>query len=442
MTAERGRDVRRRSIRVALAATALVALLYVAISAAVLVTVTGNLTSQIDARLTTILSNAAANGDLVSGDEAGHDDAAADDRQFGPPILIWRIPSGGKATYIGPSNYAVDLPTSFASIGAPETVVINGAHLRMAGRRVGAAYFVTAQTLSQVSDAQATLELAELLIGPFLLLLVFGGAVLIGRRVAAPIELARQRQLEFTADASHELRTPLSVIEAHTTLALSQDRTSDWYRSAFERVEDESRRMRRLLEDLLWLARFDATRPEAPAEPVDLGVVVDGAAARFVAVAEAREVELRTHVPPAGAMISAPADWLDRLVGVLLDNACKYTPAGGSVTVVVGLDRGRVSMSVDDSGPGIPEADRARVFDRFHRATDARPGAGLGLAIGDAIVRATGGQWRIGTSPAGGARMTVTWPRWQPHGEHAVGPRSTSSRRSPGVGATEPSKPG
>jgi two-component system sensor histidine kinase RstB len=81
------------------------------------------------------------------------------------------------------------------------------------------------------------------------------------------------------------------------------------------------------------------------------------------------------------------------------------------VTVAVAGDGSRIALTVDDSGPGIPETERSRIFDRFHRANDATGGAGLGLAIADAIVRATNGRWRIGTSPSGGARMSVSWPR-------------------------------
>ena len=114
---------------------------------------------------------------------------------------------------------------------------------------------------------------------------------------------------------------------------------------------------------------------------------------------------------PAGTIVTAPPDWLDRLVGILLDNACKYSPQGGSVIVGVAGEGRRVRLTVDDSGPGIPEAERGRVFDRFHRASDAPGGAGLGLAIADAIVRTTAGRWQIGTSPAGGASVSVSWPR-------------------------------
>ena len=99
---------------------------------------------------------------------------------------------------------------------------------------------------------------------------------------------------------------------------------------------------------------------------------------------------------------------------MLLDNACKYAPEEGTVDLTVAAEGSRATVTVDDSGPGIAEEDAARIFDRFHRsvATSSEAGgAGLGLAIGDAIVRATGGRWTVGRSPAGGARFAVTWGR-------------------------------
>ena len=411
MSGPRPGDVRRQSIRVALGAAVAVAIVYAAISVAVVVLVTRDLTHQIDDRLVSFLGSPGLTSDGSGGFRPVGEAVRDEDRPFAAPILIWRISADGSRTYVGPSDYAVDLPASFASISDPQTVTINGAELRIAGRRIDSSYFLVAQTTGTVTDARTTLVVAEVLIAPFLLLLVFAGSVLVGRRVAMPIERARQRQLEFTADASHELRTPLSVIEAQTSLALAQERSSDWYRTAFGRIDHESRRMRRLIEDLLWLARFDATRVPAGSEPVDIGILAQAAADRFAVVAEARRLSLGLHVPAESLVVTAPAEWLDRLIGVLLDNACKYAPDGGSVDVRANADRGRIVLTVDDSGPGVPESERTRIFDRFHRATDARSGAGLGLAIGDAIVRATGGQWRIGTAPAGGARMTVSWPR-------------------------------
>ena len=402
MSASRPQELRRASIRVALAATGLVAIAYLLVALAVVAIVTQDLTGQVDRRLADSLSHVPRQP-FPSG---GQFEPPPGNRPFGPVLLSWTVKADG--TVIA-SDATPALPAAYAAATVPETVTIDGTEMRIAGAPAGPDHVVLGQTLDAVSQAQSTIVLAELVIGPILLLIVFLGAVAIGRRVAAPIERARQRQLAFTADASHELRTPLAVIEAHTSLALTQERTAPWYRAAFERVDRESKRMHRLLDDLLWLARFDAAKAPPSPEPVDLGVLATQTVDRFSAVAETRGLRLDLAGCQAGVVVGAPPEWLDRLVGVLVDNACKYSPEGGIVAVSVAAAGGRASLLVDDAGPGIPEAERERIFDRFHRATEAHGGAGLGLAIADAIVRATGGRWQVGTSPAGGARMAVSW---------------------------------
>ena len=404
--------VRRRSIRVALAATGIVAVVYLAVAAAVVAFTTRQLTAQIDARLAASFARLPADGGDDNPPPGGHYDPGGDpDRPFGVPLLAWTIDEGDQVHSL---PNAPTLPDDLYDVVEPVTAVVGGTELRLAGTAVGDDRVVVAQSMEQVSDAQRTIVLGELVIAPVLLITVVLGAVAIGRRVAAPIEAAHRRQVEFTADASHELRTPLSVIEAHTTLALAQERDASWYRGAFQRVDRESKRMRRLLEDMLWLARFDAAAATPSAEPVDLGVLATRTADRFAAVAETRHVDLRVQVASSPVVVSAEPDLLDRLLGVLLDNACKYAPEGGLVTLTVAGDAGRASVTVDDSGPGIPEADRDRVFDRFHRASATSSeagGSGLGLAIADAIVKATGGRWALGTAPEGGARFSVSWPK-------------------------------
>ena len=413
MSAGRPQELRRASIRVALAATGLVAAAYLLVALAVVAIVTQDLTTQIDRRLADSLSHVP--GQPFPG--GGKFEPPPGERPFGPILLSWTVKADG--TVIA-SDTTPALPAAYIAATVPETVTIDGTEMRIAGAAAGADRVVLGQTLEAVSQAQSTVVLAELVIGPILLLVVFLGAVAIGRRVAAPIERARQRQLAFTADASHELRTPLAVIEAHTSLALAQDRAGPWYRTAFERVDRESKRMRGLLDDLLWLARFDAAQAPPSVEPVDLGVLAAQTVDRFAAVAETRGLRLHVAAGGNGLVVGAPPEWLDHLLGVLLDNACKYSPEGGTVTVGVAALGGRVSLVVDDAGQGIPEAERERIFDRFHRATGAQGGAGLGLAIADAIVRATGGRWQVGSSPAGGARMAVSWsqasvaPRQEP----------------------------
>ena len=397
-------SVRRTSIRVALAATAAVALAYFAVAVAVVVIVDRNLTSQIDARITN--SFVRVPHDRPHG--GGPYEAPPPEQLGGAPLFLWEVHSDGQ---VETATTAAVLPAEYTTVSQPTTATIGGVEMRIAGQQSGDDHIVIGQSLQPVTETRTTVVLAELLIAPLLLGIVFLGAVTIGRRVAKPIEESRQRQLDFTADASHELRTPLAVIEAHTSLALAQERDVAWYRSAFGRIDHESKRMRRMLEDLLWLARFDASKRPPNVEPVDLAVMAAQTVDRFGAIAETRHLSIDLDVPADGAVIAAPAEWLDRLLGVLLDNACKYAPEGGRVGVSVAVDGSRVALTVDDTGPGIPEAERTRIFDRFHRATDSQGGAGLGLAIADAIVRATGGRWKVASAPAGGARMGISWSR-------------------------------
>ena len=407
MTGLQGHEIGRTSIRVAFAATILVAAAYTVIAFAVVAIVTQNLMAQIDDRLVQSLSHVPQ--EPFPG--GGGFEPPPGDRPFGPATLVWTIKADGTVVTGSPDIPA--LPAGYQAVSSPRTVTIDGTEMRIAGAPAGgpsqADYVVVGQATDAVTEARTTVIRAELIIGPILLLVVFLGAVAIGRRVAAPIERARQRQLEFTADASHELRTPLAVIEANTSLALAQDRPAEWYRDAFVRVDGESRRMRRLVEDLLWLARFDAAQIPPTGETVDLGILAAGTADRFAAIAETRRLRIAVRAAD-GIIVAVPADWADRLVGVLVDNACKYSPEGGTVGVTVDATGSRARLTVDDAGPGIPEDQRDLVFDRFRRATDSGGGAGLGLAIADAVTRATGGRWLVGTSPGGGARMSVSWP--------------------------------
>ncbi len=445
-TGDAGRDALRRvrvaATRVALVSTAIVAAVYLVIAVVVVLIVSAREASEVDAQLSQALATSNAGGTPQSTGTSSS------------PLWYWFVAADGTEIVCDPqaqlqactvpTSTGNELPAGALSVGAtPQTVSVGGDDFRVIGTDINPAVhydaqvavdpvtdlpiyepvtlvrMVIGQSLSGVGSAEGNLILAETIVGPVLLLAVFLGALTIGRRVAAPIEQARVRQMEFTADASHELRTPLSVIEAQTSLALAQPRDVGWYHAAFQRVQGESGRMRRLVEDLLWLARFDTTRERAQAEHVDLAVLAHMAADRFTAVAEAKGVRLTVRTAPEPLVVHAPPDWLDRLLGVLLDNASKYVPEGGSIDVAVWPDGNRIRTSVDDSGPGIPVDERAHIFDRFRRATDQPGGAGLGLAIANSVVSATGGRWQIGDSPSGGASMGVSWPRSLSSGREA-----------------------
>jgi two-component system, OmpR family, sensor histidine kinase TctE len=163
------------------------------------------------------------------------------------------------------------------------------------------------------------------------------------------------------------------------------------------------------------LARADDEMPRPDGTSLtDVGGEVESCVERFGVVATAQGVELYfKQVGSRPLLVQAQPALVDRLAGVLTDNACKFAGRGGRVEVSVHDYGARVGLRVDDSGPGIPESQREAVFDRFHRATVTVDGTGLGLAIADSVVRSTQGEWTIGTADLGGARLEVSWRKAQ-----------------------------
>ena len=326
------------------------------------------------------------------------------------PVLAFWVPTGGPPVALGggePSLPRADVPAR-----GPVVTRLDGRSFLLLAGTVRGGRYVVATSIQELGSVRATLFTAEGALLPFVLATFFVVAYAIGRRAAAPVERARTQQLDFTADASHELRTPLSVIEAEVGLALSSERDAGALRGALERVGGESRRLRKIVDDLLWLARADALPVGAPGgTPVELGPLAEEAIARFATLAAQRNLQLRLETDGTSPVVDAPADWLERLVGVLLDNACRYVEPGGEIVVRLGSDAGRCGLAVDDSGPGIPPAQLAGVFRRFHRASDTPGGAGLGLAIAETIVRSTGGRFELGASASGGTHIAVRWSR-------------------------------
>jgi two-component system sensor histidine kinase CiaH len=241
-------------------------------------------------------------------------------------------------------------------------------------------------------------------------LAVVAGAVGVGYvyagRALVPIRESLRRQREFAADASHELRTPLAIVST----ALDHLRRNRTDPAAIDRaaedIEAGSRRLTSLVDDLLLLARADADAVELVRGPQDLGELSADALADFATLAEERGLRLRLDIEPAPVI--GDADRLRQLVGILIDNAIRHTPGGGSVTVRV---RPGAELSIDDDGPGIRPDDLPNLFRRFWRAADAPAGGtGLGLAIAEWIARSHGGRIRAANRPEGGARFEVVMP--------------------------------
>jgi signal transduction histidine kinase len=391
-------------------------MLYVALTVVFDVIDASRLVTQVDAHLSEQLTEVSHRADLSSPlgrVDYDHDIEAA-------PVVLWRVDSAGHTVALSDGAPAL-FTAAWSRNGQPTTANLGTSSFRLLAIRSSGSWLVAGQSLADTEHVESVLAAAEIIAGPVLVVAMFLGALVIGLKASGPVEQARRRQLEFTADASHELRTPLSVIEAEVDLALGASRSTprhhdaSRYRETLQRVGRESDRLRQIVENLLWLARFDSEPPPPGDEPVDLATIAEGCADRFSGIARSRDIALTvSREDDVHAWINAPPEWIDRLTGVLVDNACRYAGSGGTVQIQVATIGNRVSLSVQDNGPGIPLAERPRLFDRFHRATDEGAGAGLGLAIADAVVRSTGGRWRVGDAPGGGTHMEVSWHRAQP----------------------------
>jgi two-component system, OmpR family, sensor kinase len=227
----------------------------------------------------------------------------------------------------------------------------------------------------------------------------------------ARLQASFTRQREFVADASHELRTPLSIVRSTATLTLDRStREEHEYRTALQVVADESRRLSRLVDDMLTLARADAGYYPLRAARLCLAEMLRDVAQAGSVLGAPRSI--RVSFSFAGeAPFTGDEELLRRMVLNLVENAQTHSPAGSTVIVSLDTGEGRWRIRVRDEGPGIPSAEQARVFDRFYRGEGGAPGgAGLGLAIARWIAEKHGGELRIENSAPGGTTVLASLP--------------------------------
>jgi two-component system, OmpR family, sensor kinase len=221
---------------------------------------------------------------------------------------------------------------------------------------------------------------------------------------------SEERLRRFAADASHELRTPIASVRAYTELYRRRGGQRDDAGYVIAKIEQESTRLSRLVDDLLLLARLDDGRPLA-AEPVDLGALAASAVEAARVLDPDRIIELRVV---GSVEVIGDRDRLRQVIDNLLTNVLTHTPAGTPALVTVTSDGGYAVLDVADRGLGLSEDERERVFERFYRADPSRArvsgGAGLGLSILAAIVVAHGGRATVEPRAGGGARFRIVLP--------------------------------
>jgi len=221
--------------------------------------------------------------------------------------------------------------------------------------------------------------------------------------------MAAQRR--FVADASHELRTPATLIRSAAEILEREDLVAADGRPFVADIGAEAERVGRLVGDLLTLASTDAGVLKVERSPIDLADVASETVRRAGALADERGVSL-TFERSGGTTVHGDRDRIVQLVLILLDNASAHSPAGGTVRVEVAGWGCSVALSVTDEGPGVPEEERERVFQPFHRLPGERRtegGTGLGLAIARRLAAGHDATITVDDAPDGGARFTVTF---------------------------------
>jgi len=244
------------------------------------------------------------------------------------------------------------------------------------------------------------------------MLLVAGGGSLLVRKSTTPVRRSMEQMRRFMADAAHELRTPITLLRTRAEVAAGQEREPSRDAAAFEAIEREAARLGEITGELLTLVRADAGEWPVVRETLYLDDAVAGAVDAARARADQRQVFVEVGAFEE-ARISGDSALVHQLLLIVLDNALKFTPAGGRVRLDVAAQDGRAAVVVTDTGLGIPAEQLPHVFERFYRGDRARheaEGAGLGLAIARWIADVHGAEIVIASEPGRGTRVAISFP--------------------------------
>jgi signal transduction histidine kinase len=316
----------------------------------------------------------------------------------------WIVNAAKKAGRTGQATAQSDVPDD-------KTLRLHAMRFKLASGKQLVAVAVADQ--EELENRYADLIAAFVVVALLALVLVAAGGFLLVRKSTDPIERSIEFMRRFMADAAHELRTPITILRNRAEIALQQPRDTSDYVSALQGVEAEAHRLGSIVDSLLVLARADAGERQIERERIFLDDIAIDAAAAAQVIARQKGVDIAVD-DFEEAPVVGDAALIRQLAMIILDNAVKFTDAGGQVRVAVSIQDEAPTFSVDDTGIGIKQDELTRVFQRFFRGETARSrtdGAGLGLSIASWIAREHGAEISLKSQPGVGTRVVVTFPR-------------------------------
>lgn len=377
-------------------------------------------------------SDASDGDDVSSNVDAGSYDGALAPKIGGGqgqtiPIAVYALNAEGSAMNASPAGTAnindEVLETALSRLTPAEdgTGSFSDLGLFFEKRTIGDTTYLA---FADANSAAGWKSLALTLVGAAIAALAafFVISLFFSRWALRPVEQTWRSQRQFIADASHELKTPLTVILADASIALEHpERTVESQRQWIEGIQVEGQRMQGLVEDMLALAKHDTAEVDAQAamgkqqEKLDVADMTQRAVLQFEAVAFERGVEIDVAESSSGPVfIGGVRGDIERMLGILIDNACKYAEADGHVVVGTKREGKHAIVQVTNTGTPIPSSDLPHIFDRFWRADEARTsgagGYGLGLSIARSIVEEHGGTLSAQSSAERGTTFTAKFP--------------------------------
>ncbi|MBD1940608.1 ATP-binding protein [Microcoleus sp. FACHB-68] len=295
-----------------------------------------------------------------------------------------------------------------------EKIWLRQATLPVEGRTGTLGYLQVATPLMETQQELQQLQMALTLTVPITLgLIALTGWILSGFAMQ-PIRQAYQQLQRFTADASHELRSPISAILTNAQLGLLIAVNDSHYHPPLENIVDSAKSMGTLVNNLLLLARHQGQLTPESLKLINLNGLLKSLVTQFATLAEQQTINLTYEQSEQLIELWADPDLLQQAIENLLNNACKYTPAGGTILVRLVPHPGWAVIQVIDTGVGIPETDLPYIFDRFYRVDTQRSqdsgGFGLGLAIAQQIVQAHSGHIHVTSEVSKGSKFQVELP--------------------------------